>query len=164
MVPEFGSLIVLLLGLFTGYQFTYRYSSMTYVLFAMLALIAFSTIAILLPSIKAFRPRTDDRRLYDSPRWENYLDAQEDYEYLWLANRSIAWLRANSSVYSSAQLDAFQAALDSAVSSVASDRDVHTQHPAAIYQARATIAAMLEQFASSVDLLSLGEEQWWPVG
>jgi hypothetical protein len=101
---------------------------------------------------------------YDSPRWENYLDAQEDYEYLWLANRSIAWLRANSSVYSASQLDTFQAAINSAVSSVANDRDVHAQHPAAIFQARASIAAMLEQFSSNVDLLSLGEAQWWPVG
>ncbi|MEX2729018.1 MAG: glycoside hydrolase domain-containing protein [Candidatus Sigynarchaeum springense] len=107
---------------------------------------------------------SDDGTVYDSPRWENYLDAQEDYEYLWLANRSIAWLRANSSVYSNAQLDAFQAMLDSAVSSVASDREIHAQHPAAIYQARATIAAMLEQFASNVDLLALGEAKWRPVG
>nr|MDO8085604.1 DUF4091 domain-containing protein [Candidatus Sigynarchaeum springense] len=106
----------------------------------------------------------EDGIVYDSPRWENYLDAQEDYEYLWLANRSIAWLRANSSVYSPTQLDAFQATLDSAVSSVASDREIHAQHPAAIHQARATVAAMIEQFASNVDLLALGEAQWWPVG
>ncbi|MBN2153516.1 MAG: DUF4091 domain-containing protein [Candidatus Lokiarchaeota archaeon] len=106
----------------------------------------------------------DDGIAYDSPRWENYLDAQEDYEYLWLANRSIAWLRANSTAYSPAQLDAFEATLRAAVSSVASDREVHAQHPAAIHGARATVAAMLEEFASSVDLLSLGEAQWWPVG
>ncbi|NMC06891.1 MAG: DUF4091 domain-containing protein [Candidatus Lokiarchaeota archaeon] len=100
---------------------------------------------------------------YDSPRWENYRDAQEDYEYLWLANRSISWLWANSTTYTSTQLDEFQAAIQDAVTAVSRAREVHAQHPAAIHQARASIARMLEQFASSVDLLALGEAQWWPV-
>nr|MDO8116987.1 DUF4091 domain-containing protein [Candidatus Sigynarchaeota archaeon] len=31
-----------------------------------------------------------EQHVYESPRWENYLDAQEDFEYLWLANRTIS--------------------------------------------------------------------------
>ncbi|HME53259.1 MAG TPA: glycoside hydrolase domain-containing protein [Candidatus Lokiarchaeia archaeon] len=100
---------------------------------------------------------------YDSPRWENYLLGEQDYEYCWLANRTIAWLRVNSTAYTNTQLDQYKATLDSLVASVASDREIHTDHPTAIINARLAIASMLTEFSAHAPITILGEQDWKPV-
>jgi hypothetical protein len=95
----------------------------------------------------------DEGRVYDSIRWENYRDAIEDYEYLWLLNASLALL-SNS--------EQNLAALNAKVSAVTRDRYHYCGSGDIIVQNRNLIGDQLStlQNSGAIDLLALGETEW----
>ncbi|MHA1679534.1 MAG: glycoside hydrolase domain-containing protein [Promethearchaeota archaeon] len=104
----------------------------------------------------------DAGNFYEGLRWENYLDAQEDFEYLWLVNRSLAYLQANSTNYTSNELDDLQNQYTSLLSSVVGEKEVYCQHPAELYAARIELARMLDEFSKYMDIIAIAEEKWSP--
>ncbi|MEX2758531.1 MAG: glycoside hydrolase domain-containing protein [Candidatus Sigynarchaeota archaeon] len=101
--------------------------------------------------------------LYDSMRWENYLDGQEDYEYAWLLNATIARLEADG-ILTSAQAAARRSTLDSLATAVARDRWHYCDTPDPIYQGRAAIGAMLHELSAYTNITAIGEAYWNPLG
>lgn len=99
----------------------------------------------------------------DSPRWENYLDAQEDFEYLWLASRALGWLRANSSAFTAAELDQLDARARNALTSVVGERESYTQDPRVLHRARHELGQLLHGLSVHADIAALSEEPWSPV-
>ena len=95
----------------------------------------------------------DEGRVYDSIRWENYRDAIEDYEYLWLLNASLTLL-SNS--------EQNLAALNTKVSAVTQDRFYYCESGDIIIQNRNLIGDQLSTLQNSgdIDLLALGETEW----
>ncbi|MHA1716812.1 MAG: glycoside hydrolase domain-containing protein [Promethearchaeota archaeon] len=104
----------------------------------------------------------DDLNPYDSIRWENYLDAQEDYEYLWMLNRSINYLRENSSVIDSQMLDVLSARLNELLDSVVGERERHCDRASTLIMARLELGTMLEEVARYFDFTTVMEEKWLP--
>ena len=99
---------------------------------------------------------------YETLKWENYLNAMEDYEYLWLVNRSIQYLRVNSTNFTSSDLDQFEVQLHDILTSVVGYREEYCQHPSTLYNARLNLAAMLDDFSAYMDIVSIAEEKWCP--
>ncbi|MFX0098199.1 MAG: glycoside hydrolase domain-containing protein [Candidatus Hodarchaeota archaeon] len=99
---------------------------------------------------------------YETLKWENYLDAMEDYEFLWLVNRSIQYLRVNSTNFTSSELDQFEVQLHDILTSVVGYREEYCQHPSTLYNARLDLAAMLDEFSAYMDIVSVAEEKWSP--
>ncbi len=94
-------------------------------------------------------------RTFDSIRWENWRNAAEDYEYLWLMNATIA---AKGNKVED------RAIFQRLVSEIANDRYNYCESGEIITKNRATIGDRLSQTHTSgeIDLVSLGESPWYP--
>ncbi len=101
--------------------------------------------------------------LYDGMRWENYLDGQEDYEYVWLLNATIARLEADGTL-TGAEATARRSTLDSLTTAVTRDRWHYCDTPDPIYQSRASISAMLHELSAYTNITAIGEAYWEPLG
>ncbi|MHA1730471.1 MAG: glycoside hydrolase domain-containing protein [Promethearchaeota archaeon] len=99
---------------------------------------------------------------FDTPRWENYRDAQEDYEYLWLLNATLNYLRDHPGVMAPGEVDSHAASLQSIVSSVAGERSEYCDHPETLYGARDQLGSLLSNLATKVDLEAIGKAAWFP--
>ncbi|MHA1791111.1 MAG: glycoside hydrolase domain-containing protein [Promethearchaeota archaeon] len=96
----------------------------------------------------------------DSPRWENYLDAQEDFEILWLVNHTISFLENNSSAYSESEISSFKNKFSGILSSVVGEREIHTQNVKDLYNAHLELSRMLHDFSSHVNISAIAEREW----
>lgn len=103
-----------------------------------------------------------DDDIYDSIRWENFLDGQEDYEYLWLLNASITEAEQNGTI-TSAKAEEMKGKLQNAIDKVTLDYWDYTDVVDPIYIGRADIAEMLEYLAPRIDLETIGERMWIPM-
>jgi hypothetical protein len=101
--------------------------------------------------------------LYDSTRWENYLDGQEDYEYVWLLNATIARLEADG-ILTNAEASTRRSTLVSLTTAVTRDRWHYCATADPIYQSRAAIGAMLHELSSYTNITAIGEAYWDPLG
>ncbi|NVM27711.1 MAG: DUF4091 domain-containing protein [Candidatus Helarchaeota archaeon] len=100
--------------------------------------------------------------LYDSIRWENFLEGQEDYEYLWLLNATLQYLTENPGVIPANELSSYKAEFDTIVNSVVGEKWVYCDHVSTLYSGRDRIGAILNDLGSVVNLTALGEAQWFP--
>ncbi len=96
---------------------------------------------------------------YDSLRWENYLDGQEDYEYVWLANATLHEIEKQG-LLPQGEIDAKRHELASIVASVVGDGWIYADHPSAVYAGRAALASMLHGFSAFINTTSIGEAPW----
>nr|MDO8115077.1 DUF4091 domain-containing protein [Candidatus Sigynarchaeota archaeon] len=101
--------------------------------------------------------------LRDSMRWENYLDGQEDYEYVWLLNATINDLETRG-ILDGVQAAAKRIELDSIVNSITLDRWHYCDHPATLYNGREAIGSMLHAFSAFTNITAIGEADWNPLG
>jgi hypothetical protein len=101
-------------------------------------------------------------QLYDSIRWEMFLEGQEDYEYLWLLNATLKYLEENPGLIPQNQIDAYRTELDTIVTSIVGERWVYCDHPSTLYYGRDRIGAILHELSSMIDTTSIGETIWFP--
>jgi len=105
---------------------------------------------------------TRDGVLYDTLRWENYLDGQEDYEYIWLLDEYISYLKNNPGIIAEAKLNLWRSELDSIVNSVVGEKWQYCDHPSTIYEGRERIGAILHEIGNTVNMTAIGEAPWAP--
>ncbi len=92
---------------------------------------------------------------FDSIRWQNWRDAAEDYEYLWLMNATIT-LRGNKAED--------KALLQRTLSEITGEKYLYCNSGDVIVKNRQLIGDWLSQIQSSgeIDIVSLGELPWYP--
>jgi hypothetical protein len=98
--------------------------------------------------------------LFDSPRWENYLEAQEDYEYLWLLNASLNYLEVHPSSLSESEIDSIRGTLTRIVNSLVGEKTNYTNNPQDVYEARQKIGNELNFISNYLNISSIAETQW----
>ncbi|MHA1291840.1 MAG: glycoside hydrolase domain-containing protein, partial [Promethearchaeota archaeon] len=103
-----------------------------------------------------------DSELYDSLRWENYLDAQEDYEYLWLLNATLYYLQKNPDIISEKKLKNLKSAFNEIVNSIVGEKWNYCDHPSTLYNGRERIGNILDDLSNDVNLTTIGENLWLP--
>jgi hypothetical protein len=99
---------------------------------------------------------------YDSLRWENYLDAQEDYEYLWLLDATLSYLKLHPELIPESKVKNMKEDLDTIVASVVEEKWVYTDHPGTMYSARYSIGQMLHELNNLINTTVIGEALWLP--
>lgn len=104
----------------------------------------------------------DNGQYFDTPRWENYLEGMEDYEYLWLLNATLNHLEDNPGLVSSAKLRSYRAELDGIVDSIVGEKWVYCDNPSTIYNGRERIGIILDELCSIVDMTIVAEAPWYP--
>jgi hypothetical protein len=97
--------------------------------------------------------------ILESIRWENFLDGQEDYEYLWLLNASINKALENGKI-SNNEANTMRQEMYSIISSVTLDYWDYSENADSIQNARIKIANMIEDMAELVNLEYIGELPW----
>jgi hypothetical protein len=100
--------------------------------------------------------------LYDSIRWENFLEGQEDYEYLWLLNATLQYLEGHPGIVSPAALTGYRNELNAIVASIVGERWVYCDHVGSLDAGRNRIGAILNELGGLVNLVDLGEAAWFP--
>ncbi|MHA1265354.1 MAG: glycoside hydrolase domain-containing protein [Candidatus Helarchaeota archaeon] len=100
--------------------------------------------------------------LYDSIRWENFLEGQEDYEYLWLLNATLQYLTEHTGIVSPEELANYKLLLENIVNSVVGERWVYCDHVATLYQGRDQIGTLLNSLGGLINLTSISEVPWFP--
>jgi hypothetical protein len=100
--------------------------------------------------------------LYDSIRWENFLEGQEDYEYLWLLNATLQYLENHPGIVSPSTLTGYRSELNTIVASIVGERLVYCDHVASLYAGRYRIGSILNELGGLVNLIELGEAAWFP--
>lgn len=103
-----------------------------------------------------------DGKLYDSLRWENYLDGQEDYEYLWLLNATLRYLTNNPGLISEIKLANLKAEFQGIVNNIVGERYIYCDHPSTLYNGRDRVGVILDDLSSVVNTTIIGEAQWLP--
>ncbi|MHA1293787.1 MAG: glycoside hydrolase domain-containing protein [Promethearchaeota archaeon] len=99
--------------------------------------------------------------VYDSLRWENFLDGQEDYEYLWLLNASLWDLHDKPELISGKKLRSLRAEFDEIVNSIVGEKWEYCNHPSTLYNGRESIGTLLNELSSLINITSIGEAQWY---
>jgi len=103
-----------------------------------------------------------DGNLYDSLRWENYLDGQEDYEYLWLLNATLEHLTNNPGLIDAIELTNLKAEFQCIVNNIVGERYIYCDHPSTLYNGRNRVGVILNDLNSVVNTTTIGEAQWLP--
>lgn len=91
----------------------------------------------------------------DTIRWENWRDAAEDYEYIWLMNATIQAMGGDPDS---------QNLLNSLVNSIVGDTYTYCNNPNIIRNARSQIGQWLSDVNSEgiYDVMAIGEAEWIP--
>ncbi|MHA1281648.1 MAG: glycoside hydrolase domain-containing protein [Promethearchaeota archaeon] len=97
---------------------------------------------------------------YDSLRWENYLMAQQDFEYLWLLKATIDYLKDNPEIISEKDIENYENELENIINTVVGEKWVYCDHPSIVYNAREQIGNMLDNLSEKVNLTNIGEKKW----
>jgi hypothetical protein len=100
--------------------------------------------------------------LYDTLRWENYLEGLEDYEYLWLLNATLNCLEENPGAISTEKLSSYREELDSIVDSIVGEKWIYCDNPSTLYAGRDRIGAILHELSSLALIESIAEAPWYP--
>lgn len=95
----------------------------------------------------------------DSLRWENYLDGQEDYEYLWLANATLAEVERQG-LLSPDAIARRRDELARVILSVTGDKWRYTDDPATVHDARAIVGTIIHELSALVATDPIGEAPW----
>jgi hypothetical protein len=96
-----------------------------------------------------------NNNVFESIRWENFRDAIDDYEYIWLMNASIQAKGGDTEA---------QELLDSLVNQVVGDKYDYCASRDVILNARKQIGDWLSQQESAglINTLLIGEANWNP--
>lgn len=94
-------------------------------------------------------------KLYDSMRWEEYLNAMEDYEYLWLLDAALDELSGN-------RRKKLKDELKEIVDSIVGEKWRYCDHPSTLYNGRDRIGEILHDISDDVNLTAIGEAKWVP--
>ncbi len=100
--------------------------------------------------------------LHDSIRWENFLEGQEDYEYLWLLNATLQYLEDHPGLISTAELASYRAEFNNIIDGVVGERWIYCDHVASLYSGRDRIGTILDTLGGLVNLTSISEAIWLP--
>lgn len=103
-----------------------------------------------------------DGQLYDSLRWEMFLEGQEDYEYLWLLNATLQYLENHPGLISQQAIDDYRSELETIVNSIAGERWIYCDHVETIYSGRDRVGVILHELGSIVNITAIGEALWLP--
>lgn len=103
-----------------------------------------------------------DGNLYDSLRWENYLDGQEDYEYLWLFNATLSYLTNNPGLIDATKLTNLKVEFQGIVNNIVGERYIYCDHPSTLYSGRDRVGIILDDLNNVVNTTIIGEAQWLP--
>jgi hypothetical protein len=101
-------------------------------------------------------------RFYESLRWENLGDGQEDYEMFWLLNATLNGLEEEGSLPQS-QIDMYRNKLFTVIDKVADDFLDYTNNPHDIYNGIEAIGQILHYLSSFIDIQEIGEAVWYPI-
>jgi hypothetical protein len=103
-------------------------------------------------------------KIYDSLRWENLGDGQEDYEMFWLLNATLNRLESQS-LLSQDAINGYRTKLSQIVNRVADDFIDYTNNPHDIYNGQEKIGQILHTLSGLglVDIKEIGEEPWFPI-
>ncbi|TFG14683.1 MAG: DUF4091 domain-containing protein [Promethearchaeota archaeon] len=101
-------------------------------------------------------------RIYDSIRWENLGESQEDYEMFWLLNATLNDLEDNA-LLSQPEIEAYRSELDNIVDKVTDDFLDYTNDPHDIYNGYNRIGHILHTLSGLTDIKMIGETPWYPV-
>ncbi len=101
-------------------------------------------------------------KLYDTLRWENYLDGNEDYEFIWLLDATLDYLEENSTALPVGEIEEYRDELDDIVMSIAGERWQYCDHPSYVYDGRERIGSMLSDLNEYVNTTIIGEQAWFP--
>ncbi len=101
-------------------------------------------------------------QIYDSIRWEQYLEGQEDYEYLWLLNATLQYLEDNPGLINASELANYRAELNAIVNAIVGERWIYCDHVDVLCSGRDRIGSILNDLGGVVNLTALGEAQWLP--
>ncbi|MHA1522604.1 MAG: glycoside hydrolase domain-containing protein, partial [Promethearchaeota archaeon] len=99
--------------------------------------------------------KNNDGSMDDTIRWENFRDATDDYEYIWLMNKTID-LQGNN--------EADKNYLTSLIDSVSGDTYNYANSGKEVNLARSKIGNWISHIMSSnkIDLQSISEQEWTP--
>lgn len=97
----------------------------------------------------------------DSLRWENYLEGQEDYEYIWLINATLNYLEEHPGLIDSEEINSFRSLLNRLVNSVVGERWIYCDSASIIYESRDNIGSILSELSSIVNITEIGEKPWY---
>lgn len=103
-----------------------------------------------------------DGKLYDSSRWENYLQGNEDFEFLWLANAALDYLEENPTEMTADQIQAKRTELNNILISIVGERYKYCDHPSILERGRVQIGELLNELSALLDLNAIGEAPWEP--
>jgi len=101
-------------------------------------------------------------KLYDSLRWENYLDGNEDYEYLWLIDAVLDFLKEHPGRISDSKRKKFRDEYKEIVNSIVGEKWEYCDHPSIMYSGRDRIGCMLHELSSYTNITAIGEALWLP--
>lgn len=94
---------------------------------------------------------------YESIRWENVLEAHEDYEYCWILNATLNNLEENS-ILTGADISAYRSEFYTWTHAIAGERWIYTDNVNDIYEARTWIGETLDELSQYTNLTSIAEQ------
>jgi hypothetical protein len=103
-----------------------------------------------------------DGQVYDSLRWENYLDGQEDYEYIWLLDAVLSYLKLHPEIIPESTVKNKVEDLQAIINSIVGEKWKYTGHPSTLYAGRDKIGAILHELSGLVNITAIGEAPWFP--
>ena len=104
----------------------------------------------------------DENQIYESIRWENLGDGQEDYEMFWLLNATLEEIETYS-LLSQSEINGYKNELNTIIDNVADDFLDYTDNPHDIYNGIERIGNILHRLSSVIDIQSIGETPWFPI-
>ncbi|MHA1715505.1 MAG: DUF4091 domain-containing protein [Promethearchaeota archaeon] len=105
----------------------------------------------------------DDGNVFDSIRWENYLDGAEDYEYLWLLNATLNKLSENPvPTITQQDMSTYRSWLQWISASISGARWDYSDHPFELLEARDQVGKLINDLSSFLNITAIGEAEWFP--
>lgn len=103
-----------------------------------------------------------ENRIYESIRWENLGDGQEDYEMFWLLNATLNEIEENE-LLAQSEIDFYRSELYTIVNTVSDDFLDYTNNPHDIYCGIERIGQILHSLSPVIDINAIGEAPWFPI-
>jgi hypothetical protein len=103
-----------------------------------------------------------DDKIYDSVRWENLGDGQEDYEMFWLLNTTLNEIE-NHALLPQNEIDSYRDELNMIVNNVADNFLDYTNNPRDLYHGIERIGQILHILSTETDIKAIGEAPWYPI-
>ncbi|MHA1277044.1 MAG: glycoside hydrolase domain-containing protein [Candidatus Helarchaeota archaeon] len=100
--------------------------------------------------------------LYDSIRWEMFLEGQEDYEYLWLLNATLNYLSEHPGIIPVETISQYRTELNSITNAVVGEKWVYCDHVDTLYNGRDRVGAILNDLGKIVNQTIFSEAIWLP--